>query len=1102
MEMDKEVVNNRMTNVGSDEKKKIIRIEKDKIKRSIKKYLKKNDIVLFAGTFDKVHLGHVLLIFYSIFLSNKFIYIGLYNNKNLSHKKCSIEIDDFNLRLFNISNILLLIKNVYQMNFFFMNDSNILPFLKLKNAHKIFYELVNCQREKVKLEWKRGKYKKYVTSCFKDKENDKNTKNARNDRNVTNHDIYGKLMKYLFLINNRIDIHFRKKKKVPENVSIIKKEKRKILRYLCFYIEATENKNYRHRKKKVIVLKKIYDAFDLVLDIKDSLSMTLSRETEPNGVAVWEKRKTKFEQNKMKWLERQRIQHQQNQQERQIMAQLCGRGFKQEKDTEQSRGQVVLPTQKFYNVCDKCDQLPDYTPTTWRKNNITILNVFDTIDLNIGEKVSATRIRKENIWLKEKKGSKLLRHFISACLFFDVEIFLIEKYVNLFLQRKIEKSENNRFLKKVKGYFCKKKWAYEERKDKKQNIDKRQLNEKYINNDFFRNVFILLSFFINHFMDGSSKYKVPFFIKISVALCYFFYDNINLLIIKREEKRVNENGLKPYVTMLNNHSENIFRTYINNVDEHFLLQIINQLLIMTILLLSLSILCNLFQYVHNKKSKANRKSDVDEQGDADKQNDVDKPNDVDKQNNVNKQNDVEKKDDSNTQVASNCNKTVEKNANDAKLVTLHKTHKSDMKIKRINKNSIKYPYFIYMLIHFLNTVDVYSNKKKRKCKQKELCDGNSNTVFSKHNVEHATSSLKKKKAETPQSKYSTKNLLNKTHTCQGHNIKKTIESYYQQVISERKKWNKEGLLIDKKKQVEIANKENEYKEKQNNVSNNGKCLNLEHKNIKENLLSQSQLQSQLQSQPPTSPLTSFFVNNYDARQGEQCAQDVLSDTRYIHTNCRRRTNSANMNTHGSDNMDGHDKENKRLEEFNNQIIYSDDNDTPLFRKTQIYKYVDNYLIDFFRFHSVITLKLIKNKKKHTYPQNKNFDDLLFIFLINFEKHVEIIINSYIVQKWEMVKRKQKNDHFDVYNKYMNTFSIIHKFLNTNISPFNNFQDFEKTYDSNKKKNKSYKNTPFYIKKLSFKYTNIFSFYYVIFQHISEQKNYYYPYFAMLNILLD
>ncbi|SBS81294.1 hypothetical protein PMALA_000180, partial [Plasmodium malariae] len=275
-----------------------IKVEKYKIKRTISKNLHKSDIGLFAGTFDKIHFGHMLLLFYSIFLTKKFFYIGLYNNKNIYNKKYSEEIDDLKLRIFHISDILFLIKNVYHIHFFFHNFEHIMPFIKIKNSHKILYEIITSQKTQTSMEYNKSKYQKFVNLYYFNKKKKKKKRNGKNkkekEKNYTIPTYNNLKKKYLFLLKSKIDkIYQGKFCRKKTQLLIADEMKRKISKYLNFHLNSKKKSN-RREQKKIIVFKRIHDPFSFAVDIKDLYCLTMSKESEANGYSVVNRRKLLF----------------------------------------------------------------------------------------------------------------------------------------------------------------------------------------------------------------------------------------------------------------------------------------------------------------------------------------------------------------------------------------------------------------------------------------------------------------------------------------------------------------------------------------------------------------------------------------------------------------------------------------------------------------------------------------------------------------------------------------------------------------------------------------------------------------------------------------
>ncbi|KJP89307.1 hypothetical protein AK88_00969 [Plasmodium fragile] len=544
-------------------RRKNIKIEKDKIKRAIGKNLHTSDIGLFAGTFDKIHFGHILLLFYSIFLTKKFYYVGLYNNKNIHNKKYAQEIDDLKFRIYNISDILFLIKNVYHVDFAFLNFEHVMPFIKIKNSHKILFQIMMNQKNELLGRHHPGGYKQCEASTPHAIEATPVNTCMTKRRDIK---------KYLSRESTKKKGATQCSKKMDERVDHFDtyEMKKKIEKYLLFHIGIVKGKRCKKKDNKIIVLKRIHDPFSFAVDIKDLYCLTMSKESEANGYILVNKRQLK-------------------------------KGKESTHSNKNSRGGII-PDQQCENC--KCINVVPSGVNTLLENPRTTLNIFDTINLGDGGKISSTLVREENTFLKKKKFAKYLRHFVDACLFFHIDHFLIQMYVDIFLHKNGKTPFKKLYINKVKNYFCKeeRKKSETQRCCEKSGPPKGKKKDHFIVNDFFRNLFVLLSFFVNHFADleNRSHNKIQLFVKISIALSFFFYNNMILLLVKKKEVLINQNfqtnhkNVEQRVNMFHPCDDNALRIYLHRVEESLLEKVLNQVLIWTLSMISLSVLCKLY----------------------------------------------------------------------------------------------------------------------------------------------------------------------------------------------------------------------------------------------------------------------------------------------------------------------------------------------------------------------------------------------------------------------------------------------------------------------------------------------------------------------------
>ncbi|KNC36097.1 hypothetical protein PFLG_01150 [Plasmodium falciparum RAJ116] len=180
------------------------------------------------------------------------------------------------------------------------------------------------------------------------------------------------------------------------------------------------------------------------------------------------------------------------------------------------------------------------------------------------------------------------------------------------------------------------------------------------------------------------------------------------------------------------------------------------------------------------------------------------------------------------------------------------------------------------------------------------------------------------------------------------------------------------------------------------------------------------------------------------------------------------------------------------------INNNNDDNIFFYRKILIYEFLDNYFISFFLFY-FLKYKVTKNYND-IYASKKQRDDFIYILLVHFQNHIEMIINTYINNKWTL-KGKEENNPFDLYNKYKMKYSVIHRYFIVKLCPLNNYNiDFEKKYEFNNIKQNNFRQIPFYINLEQYNNLNVMSFYQFIFQSILKYENYYYPYFSFLSAL--
>ncbi|GAW78886.1 phosphopantetheine adenylyltransferase [Plasmodium gonderi] len=1039
-------------------RRKNIKIQKYKIKRVIGKRLHTSDIGLFAGTFDKIHFGHILLLFYSVLLTKKFYYIGLYNNKNIYNKKYAHEIDDLKLRIYHISDILFLIKNVYHIHFFFHNFTHVMPFIKIKNSHKILFNIIINQKNELQIEYHKRKYQKYMcysSAHFKKNSSENFTKNSKD------------LKKYLSLGGTKIGMTLCKGKINDQNELFCRnKMKRKILKYLLFHVSNRNGKKFKNNNNKIVVLKRIHDPFSFAVDINDLYCLTMSKESEANGYNVVKKREMLREDenvhsNKM------------------IRGKKLNEEFKELKMKDEITNEIKKNMEK----------------------SRTNLNIFDTIDLGDGEKISSTLVRKENYFLKKKKFSKILRYFIDACLFFHIDHFLIQMYSDIFLHKNGRTPFKKLYINNVKHHFCKnEKNKRKKKKKKKEKLHNRsgKKEDNFIVNDFFRHLFVLLSFFVNHFADKEEKLKqnkIQLFMNISLSLSFFFYNNMILLIIKRKEQLINENfsinhkHLEQKISMFHAYDDNILRIYMNNVEEHFLEEILNQVLIWTLLLLSLSIMCKLYHLEILPRSARNKSIQLVHSDDI--------PKEQQKQSHkmINQKEVVH-----NALIYTLSSSFISNSKNCDTCKVPKKLHKR-YNIYGEDKNQSLSKDHDDSLLRKINYSLYFSNYSKDKGLHRK---GSIVTAYTLYN--HALTRFKMRYPifryfNIPQGKkmriapFLDKEEEEKVIPCSYKIYTNDVPSVQNTINPDS---DKTFGIFNK---TDVHNYPNEY---------NDADLS-QHRRDRKGKFSENHFWHVTVGKNERKILNNMYDINIRSKEnipiwkGKTSVNDI---EKYI----KGTTACSNSN---------HSERYASLM----QININNNDEIFFFRKILIYKFLDNYFISFFSFYCANNL-MNSESKKSTPCGNTKVDDFLYVFLVNFEKHIEMIINSFIQRRWEL-KPKKSNDPFDPYLQYQKKYSIIHRYLIMNLSPLNNYNiDFERKYNV-KNGETTFADTPFRIHMGSSrhskgakaekapknardgkgskdatteKHLNVLTFYSLIIQSILTHENYYYPYFSSLNYL--
>ncbi|SOV74997.1 phosphopantetheine adenylyltransferase, putative [Plasmodium sp. gorilla clade G3] len=1021
---------------------KNIKIEKYKIKQTINKNLNKSNIGLFAGTFDKIHLGHILLLFYSIFLTKKIFYIGLYNNKNIYNKKYSDEIDDLKLRIFSITDILFLIKNVYQIHFIFQNFEHLNPFIKIKNAHNILYDIITNEKGQLISEIKKDKYYQYRNDNYDNsriniKSLHKKGRKGTTNSNITNIDQMN-TQKHNDIYKIKADDIHNKEKEKKQFISLMRNKmnmvyqnmyvNQNIIKCICknlyFYINNENKDKSKNKNIKIIVLKRIHDPISFAQDIHDLYCLTISKESEINGYKLVNERRRIYAALKIQ-------KYTKNISKNKNLIHICT------KDTSHDNNKNL-----FFN--NTYDDINNDKNISYLYQEKTTLNIFDTINLRNGEKCSSTCIRKENYLLKQvNKFYKYLKYFIEACIYFDIDYFIIQMYINLFLQRNGKKPFRKHYIRKVKYYFCKMK--INNNNNNNNNTMKRK--NLFIVNDFFRNMFVILSFFVNHFVDKITVHnRKSLFIKMALAISFFFYNNIILLIIKKKEQLVNESynknkkkkdnektknpnninndnyyynnnqlnfSLAKKISMFDNQEENIFKIYITNIEQLIFVKILNQILVFNILILSTCILCKMYE---------------------------DFPGTGEKKKKIKKEQKEKKKNNSYTLMS-----------------TDHIFNISKKKLFSSKKNS----------------------KKNIEEQTNDICDHiNSDSLIENNNMSYNFQNNEK-------ILYSSKYIITPYNLCK-----------YKLRCFAKKKFDHlkfhEDYLVMMKSNSDYMCTSTEKRKIKKNIDNENNIYYYNNNKKKKNYYYYYYNNLDFNKSYSINPLRYTYINNtYDLplRERElifqeQKKKNIKNDIKNF-VKAYNTTNYSNVSN--------------RLQNFlMSHINNNNDNNIFFYRKILIYEFLDNYFISFFLYY-FLKYKVTKNYND-IYENKKQRDDFIYILLVHFENHIEMIINTYMNNKWTL-KRKEENNPFDLYNKYKKKYSVIHRYFIVKLCPLNNYNiDFEKKYEFNNIKQNKFQHTPFYINLEHYNNLNVMSFYNFIFQSILKYENYYYPYFSFLSAL--
>ncbi|KNG75258.1 hypothetical protein PFMG_01431 [Plasmodium falciparum IGH-CR14] len=471
-------------------------------------------------------------------------------------------------------------------------------------------------------------------------------------------------------------------------------------------------------------------------------------------------------------------------------------------------------------------------------------------------------------------------------------------------------------------------------------------------------------------------------------------------------------SLAKKISMFDNQEENIFKIYITNIDQLIFVKILNQILVFTILILSASILCKMYENfprIEKKKKKIKRK-----------------------------------KNNSYTQMCTDQIFNISKK----KLFSSKKYSKINVR-QQMNDicdhiNSDSFIEDNNMSYNFKNNEKIlYSSKyiitPYNLCKYKLRC-------FSKKKLDHL--------------KFHEENLV-------------------------RMKADRDYMCTSNKKRKNKKNMDNENNmyynnNKKNDYNNNNNYYYYNHLDFNKN--------------KSIAPLRHTYINNtYDVPSRER--QLIFPEQK--NKNKNKKNDIKNFvkayNTTNYCNVDN------RLQNFLMSHINNNNDDNIFFyRKILIYEFLDNYFISFFLFY-FLKYKVTKNYND-IYASKKQRDDFIYILLVHFQNHIEMIINTYINNKWTL-KGKEENNPFDLYNKYKMKYSVIHRYFIVKLCPLNNYNiDFEKKYEFNNIKQNNFRQTPFYINLEQYNNLNVMSFYQFIFQSILKYENYYYPYFSFLSAL--
>ncbi|EUD66690.1 hypothetical protein C922_03015 [Plasmodium inui San Antonio 1] len=1037
--------------------RKSIKIKKEKIKRVIGKNLHTSDIGLFAGTFDKMHFGHILLLFYSIFLTKKFYYVGLYNNKNINKKKYAQEIDDLKLRIYNISDVLFLIKNVYQVEFSFLNFEHIMPFIKIKNSHRILFQIMMNQKNELLVGHRQGGYRKCEASTPHRIE-------ATPVNTCTTKRRY--LEKYLSRRSKKRCVT-QSSEKTYQGVHHFgtNEMKKRIEKYLLFHVGIVKAKRCKQKDNKIIVLKRIHDPFSFAVDIKDLYCLTMSKESEANGYNLVNKRKLQ-------------------------------KGNESAHSNKRPRGGRISPDQK----CEKCKQIniePNGVITLLEKPR-TSLNIFDTINLGDGEKISSTLVREENIFLKKKKFAKFLRHFVDACLFFHIDHFLIQMYADIFLHKNGRTPFKNLYINKVKDYFCKgERSKWETQGSCKSGGHKRghksgRKMDHFIVNDFFRNLFVLLSFFVNHFtyLESRTHDKIQLFVKISIALSFFFYNNMILLLVKEKEALINQNfrsnhkNVEQRISMFHTCDDKALRIYVHNVEEPLLEEVLNQILVWTLSLISLSVLCKFYHSeilprVKRGKSVPARKSARCRKfaplGNAAKKILIAKEPALHPP--------VTPRNNRFVRSVPQCNPhrgpdklSKEDSRHREEKEQFQKPAHGGSSLRKMNYDAYFYNYWKNRGLHkrgpIVTPYTLFNHSLTRRFKMRNSLLRHNPYIaravgFSGMALGGEAIPCSEKPAVKSVSRACGSNCADGRQYEDGTHY--LDESHRPQKSHSGANGSSTRVSIDK------PEGDTQAEARQDEVYHG---LSLKRERTILNNLYKIKIRSEEDAPSWINKMTDKEIENY--------VRGKKTKTRSYHN--ERYTSLMQININ------------------NGQESFP-------FRKVLIYKYLDSYFISFFSYYIIKHMGL-NQCVKGTHIEYKKIHHLLFLLLVHFEKHIEMVVNSFLKRTWEL-KPKRRKHPFDPYVLYQKRYSLIHRYFAMNLSPLNNYDlDFERKYDF-KKSDTTFADTPFHIKIRNWgcpkggipgkacKFANqlsVLTFYNTIFQSILTHENYYYPFFASLNYL--